>query len=164
MRHMQSLEREKGWPWFWPHKIYTPLKFNITPGKMMVGTLLSYWGPVTFEGRTVKLREGKWRAHEQLVGGLSHQPVYDVSPSLVHFIVPRSLKNYWYSSWFRSFWVDDFLHGFKQFLVGRWIRSVNGFASCWSKNMFLLMSSKNWMVPFQRTLKWVTIKPLDIKV
>ena len=26
---------------------------------MVVGRLLSYWGPVTFQGRTVKLREGK---------------------------------------------------------------------------------------------------------
>ena len=26
------------------------------------------------------------------------------------------------------------------------------------------MSSKNWMVPYQRTLKWVAIEPLDTKI
>ena len=38
----------------------TPLKFNSSPLK--IGgwkTILAYWGPVTFQGRTVKLREGK---------------------------------------------------------------------------------------------------------
>ena len=37
----------------------SPPKFNISPLKNDAWkTILSYWGPVTFQGRTVKLREG----------------------------------------------------------------------------------------------------------
>ena len=35
-----------------------PWSLTARPWKMVVGRLLSYWGPVTFQGRTVKLREG----------------------------------------------------------------------------------------------------------
>ena len=48
------------WPWStldvsnW----YTPPKFNIAPGNGGWKTILSFWGPAYFQGRTVKLREG----------------------------------------------------------------------------------------------------------
>ena len=37
------------------------LKLTARPSKLVVGrrSLLSYWGPVTFQGRHVELREGK---------------------------------------------------------------------------------------------------------
>ena len=41
--------------------LYTPPKFNSSPLKMDGWkTSLSYWVSVTFQGRTVKLREGNW--------------------------------------------------------------------------------------------------------
>ena len=43
----------------------TPPKFNseFTPEKCCWKTILSYWVPVTFQGRAVKLREGNCKVY-----------------------------------------------------------------------------------------------------
>ena len=59
-----------------------PSQKNLHPGSLTQPlrnggwkTILSYWGSVTFQGQTVKLREGKFSGHTQksmfpkLVGG-----------------------------------------------------------------------------------------------
>ena len=90
------------------HRWYAPLKFNIAPEKMikMDGwkTILSYWVPVTFQGRTVSFREGNClnrNANSSMVDAIPEPPPLLARQVLLHHELPGHVERQPWQLWLR---------------------------------------------------------------